>query len=118
MVKTGEIEVSGSEERESSQMASLFREDTQNMEAGGEALRGVQTADVKTVKQPVSVSAASQSWWSCDMVKTGKIKVSGSEGRESSQTTSVREDTQNMEAGGIASVAKCIQDYIAKTKIE
>ena len=83
-------------------MASLFREDTQNMEAGGEALRGVQTADVKTVKQPVSVSAASQSWWSCDMVKTGKIKVSGSEGRESSQKASVREDTQNMEAGGDA----------------
>ena len=49
-------------------MASLFREDTQNMEAGGEALRGVQTADVKTVKQPVSVSAASQSWWSRQLI--------------------------------------------------
>ena len=34
-------------------MASLFIEDTQNTEAGGDALRGVQTADVKTVKQPV-----------------------------------------------------------------
>ena len=29
-------------------------------------------------------------------------EVSGSEGRESSQTASVREDTQNMEAGGDA----------------
>ena len=47
------------------------------------------------------------------MVKTGKIKVSGSEGRESSQMASVREDAQNMEAGGIASVAKraCISAY-------
>ena len=34
------------------------------------------------------------------MVKTGEIEVSGSEERESSQTASVREDTQNMEAGG------------------
>ena len=53
MVKTGEIEVSGSEERESSQMASV-REDTQNMEAGGDVLIGVKIANVKSVKQASS----------------------------------------------------------------
>ena len=41
--------------RESSQTAAV-REDTQNTEAGGEALRGVQTADVKTVTQVCSKS--------------------------------------------------------------
>ena len=32
-------------------MASLFREDTQNMEAGSDALRGVKTDEIKTVRQ-------------------------------------------------------------------
>ena len=68
---------------------------------------------VKTVKQPVSVSAASQSWWSCDMVKTDEIEVSGSEERESSQTASVRENAQNMEAGGDA--LRGVQTAVDKT---
>ena len=41
--------------REYSQTAAV-REDTQDMEAGGEALRRVKTADDKTVKQVCSKS--------------------------------------------------------------
>ena len=36
--------------------ASLFRKDSKNVEAGSDALRGVKTAEVKTVKQVCSKS--------------------------------------------------------------
>ena len=71
-----DTEVSGSEGRESSQMASV-REDTQNMEAGVDALRGVKTADDKTVKQVFSESELVVVWYG------GKeTEASGSERRE------------------------------------
>ena len=73
--------------------ASLFREDAKNMEAAGDALGGVTTADIKTVKQVCSKSDLVVVWYGEE-----DTEVSGSEGRESSQTASAREDTQNMEA--------------------
>ena len=65
------------------------------MEAGGNALGGVKTAEVKTIKQVCSKSDLVVVWYGEE-----DTEISGSEGRESSQTASVREDTQNMEAGG------------------
>ena len=41
---------------EYSQTASHFREDSKNMEAGSDALRGVKTAEIKTVRQVCSKS--------------------------------------------------------------
>ena len=63
------------------------------MEAAGDVLGGVKTADVKTVKQVCSMSVLLVVWYGEE-----DTEVSGSEGRESSQTASAREDTQNMEA--------------------
>ena len=57
-----DTEVSGSEGRESSQTASV-RENAKNMEAGGDALRGVKTADDKTVKQVCSKSELVVVWY-------------------------------------------------------
>ena len=51
--------------RESSQTASV-REDAKNMEAGGDALRGVKTADVKTVQQVCSRSELVVVWYGED----------------------------------------------------
>ena len=64
------------------------------MEAAGDALGGGTTADIKTVKQVCSKSELLVVWYGEE-----DTEVSGAEGRESSQTASVREDTQNMEAG-------------------
>ena len=64
------------------------------MEAAGDVLGGVKTADVKTVKQVCSMSVLLVVWYG-----ERDTEVSGSEGWENSQTASVRKDTQNMEAG-------------------
>ena len=78
------------------------------MEAGGDALRGVKTTDVKTVKQVSSKSELVVVWYGEE-----DTEVSGSEGRESSQTASVRENAKNMEAGGDA--LRGVQTAVDKT---
>ena len=57
-----DTEVSRSDGRESSQTAAV-REDTQNTEAGGDALRGVKIADGKSVKlNQVRVGGGVAAW--------------------------------------------------------